>query len=496
MSIQAVTNIADVITRHAIERPWAVAIIENDSAIHYGTLERLVWAAAWHLHRAGIRPNDIVGVALPQSALCLAAIFALARIGAVSTTLPSDEPISVSESYIRRFGVNFVLGPDDGVAFAGVPTVTLAIGDLQAAPSSIPLAIRAPGNDAAWNIRRTSGTTSEAKGIAATHSALLARCEAHRPFFYGPGDRVLSTVGIDMAFGLSACERTLYGGGCIVLPPPAMNAQRFLALIDRYGVTHVSLTPNYLNALLAHLPANSCRSPLLRQIATTGMAIPEAVRAEIRQRFSRQLLVLYATNETAFLTGADAAAQEAYPETVGRALPGVELEIVDDDDRPVGPGETGHIRARTPWMPGSYVNADADARRKFRNGWIHTGDVGAISPEGMLFIRGRSDDMMNYDGIKIMPSDIEEALLAHPAVAEAVAFPVVSGRHQHLPAAAVVVRRQVKGDELIVHCRKLLGARAPLAVSIETSLPRNAMGKVRRQLLAAKIAAHMPASQM
>ena len=492
MTDQGMTNVADVLTRHAAERPWAVAIIENDAAIHFCTLEQMVWRAAWYLHRAGIRPNDVVGVSLPQSAAYLVAMFGLARIGAVSTSLPSSDPAALRESFRRRFGISWVVGNADGAMLAGIPTVPFTFDHLKAAPSTIPADIRAPGGDAAWNIRRTSGTTSEAKGIAATHRALLARCAAHMPIFYGPHDRVLSAVSIDTAFGLSACERTLYGGGCIVLPPPGMNAERFLHLIDLYGITHVSLTPNYLNALLPHLPADGCRSPSLRQIAITGMAMPEIVRAEIRRRFNRHLLVLYASNETAFLTGADAHMQEAYPETVGRVLPGVELEIVDDEHRPLGPGEMGHIRARTLWMPGGYVNADDETRRKFRNGWIDTGDLGVLNADGMLFIKGRADDMMNYDGIKIMPADIEAALLAHPAVAEAAAFPVASALHQHLPAAAVVLRQPVGGNELIAHCRERLGPRAPVAITIETSLPRNAMGKIARQTLAAKIAEKLP----
>ena len=220
--------------------------------------------------------------------------------------------------------------------------------------------------------------------------------------------------------------------------------------------------------------------------------MPEAVRSEIRRRFNPRLLVLYATNEAAFLTGADAEMQENYPETVGRALPGVELEIVDDDDRPVAAGEAGHVRARTPWMPVDYVNAQQRESRTFRAGWIYTGDIGVLNEDGMLFIRGRADDMMNYDGIKIMPADIEETLLAHPAVAEAVAFPVASGRHQHLPAAAVVLRHPVSGDELLVHCRRRLGARAPLAIGFETAFPRNAMGKVVRRELVEKIARSLP----
>ena len=487
-------NVADVITRHAATRPWAVAIIENDAVTHYRTLERLVSAAAWQLRQSGIGPGDVVGVALPQSTLYLVAVFALAHMGAVSTALPQSDPAPVRDSFVRRFNVKWVVGASDGAAPPGIPTVVLTSEGIQAAPTEIPKEIRAVGGDSAWNIRRTSGTTSEAKGIAATHRAILARCAAHSPMFYGPGDRVLSVVSIDTAFGLSACERTLFGGGCIVLPPSQITAPQFLDLIDRYGVTHVSLTPNYLNVLLSHLPSDSCRSPLLRQISTTGMAMPEAVRSEIRRRFSPRLLVLYATNEAAFLTGADAEMQEKYPETVGRALPGVELEIVDDDDRVVNRGEPGHVRARTPWMPGGYVNAQRQENRTFRAGWIYTGDIGVLNADGMLFIRGRADDMMNYDGIKIMPADIEAVLLAHPAVAEAVAFPVASSRHQHLPAAAVVLRHPATGKELIAHCRQFLGARAPLAISIETMFPRNAMGKVRRGELAEKIAKKLPAS--
>jgi acyl-CoA synthetase (AMP-forming)/AMP-acid ligase II len=491
--MKPMTNVADVITRHAAERPWAAAIIETDVVVHYRTLERLVWAAAWHLRQSGIAPGDVVGLGLPHSALYLVALYALARIGAVSTALPLSDPAPVRESFARRFGVTWVVATSDGAGPVGIPTVILTADQLNEAPAEISMELRAEGGDDAWNIRRTSGTTSEAKGIGATHRAVLARCQAHMPYLYGPRDRVLSVVGIDTAFGLSACERTLFGGGCIVLPPMPMNEAQFLNYIDHYGISHVSLTPNYLNALLPHLPHDSCRSPSLRQISITGMAMPESVRAEIRRRFNRGLVVFYASNEAAFLTAANADMQEKFPETVGRALPGVELEIVDEDDRAVAAGQPGHIRARTPWMPDSYVNAPESGNRTFRNGWIYLGDIGVLSAEGLLSIRGRADGMMNYDGIKIMPADIEEALLAHAAVAEAVAFPVNSGRHQHLPVAAVILRHPIGGNELLVHCRQRLGTRAPLAISVETSFPRNAMGKILLNGLAEKLARHLPA---
>jgi len=494
MTVSEVSNVADAITRHASERPWSVAIIEQDSIVHYGTLERMVRTAAWHLHQAGVRPDDVVGVALPHSALYLVAVYALARIGATSTALPLSDPPSVRESFARRFGVRYVVASKPNAGPASVPTIVLRREALDLPAEAVPADIRVEGGERNWIIRRTSGTTSEAKGIARTHRASLAKYAGQQEFFHGPEDRVLAVLDLGMSYGLNTCERTIFAGGAVVMPPLPMSETQFLDHIDRYGITHVALTPNYLHVLLPYLPSDACRAPSLTDVSVVGMMIPESLRAEIRKRLSPYLSVKYGSNEAQYLTAADARMQEAYPETVGRALPGVELEIVDDDDRPVAAGEAGHIRARTPWMPTGYVNAPEAAGRTFRNGWIYTGDIGALNGDGMLFIKGRADDMMNYDGIKIMPADIEEALLAHPAVAEAVAFPVASSRHQHLPAAAVLLRQAATGEELGKHCRRRLGMRAPLAISIETTFPRNAMGKVLRGELAEKIAQRLPAT--
>jgi len=494
MTEGAATNVADVIAKHAAARPWAVAIIENDVVIHYRTLDRLVWSAAWHLRQSGVAAGDVVGISLPHSAMHLVAVYALARIGAVSTSLPLSDPDMVLESFARRFGARWMIVAAEGAGRIKLPTVLLTEKHLNAAPVEIPKTLRTEGGDRTWIIRRTSGTTNEAKGIARTHRASLTKYAGQLAHFHGPADRVLAVVDMNMSYGLNTCERTLFGGGAVVMPPLPMSERQFLDYIDRYAITHVALTPNYLDALLPHLPTDACRSPSLTDVSVVGMMIPETLRAAIRRRFSHTLSIKYGSNEAQYLTAADASAQEKYPETVGRALPGVELEIVDDDDRPVAAGEPGHIRARTPWMPTGYVNAPEQENRTFRNGWIYLGDIGVLNDEGMLFIKGRADDMMNYDGIKIMPADIEAALLAHPAVADAVAFPVASSRHQHLPAAAVVLRHPATGEELMVHCRQRLGTRAPLAISIETSYPRNAMGKVVRRELAEKLASHLPAS--
>ena len=491
---QPMTNVADVITRHAIARPWAVAIIEDGTAIHYRSFERLIWAAAWHLRRTGVAPGDVVGLALPDSALHLVAVYALARIGAPSIALPQSDPAPLRETLARRFGVKWVVAPLDGAGPPGVPTVMLTSATLKEAPAAIPTELRAMGGDTPWNIRRTSGTTGEPKGIARTHNAALAIWQAHAADYLAPGNRALCVVDLSTATGLMAAERSFYRGGTLVIAPAIRSAADLLNTIDGYAITHLYLTPNFLNALLPVLPVDQCRCPGLLELLVVGMAMPEVLRLEIRRRMTPNLIVQYGANEIGALTVADRAMQEMFPETVGKVRPGVEVQVVDDDDLPLSPGQVGIVRARAPWMASGYLNPESAARPTFRKGWLYPGDTGMLNGEGMLFLKGRVDDMMNFDGIKIFPADIEEALLAHPAVVDAVAFPVASRAHQHLPAASVVVRETVLPDALLAHCRRLLGVRSPVLISIETSFPRNATGKVLRQQLAAKLAPSVPAS--
>lgn len=493
MSDRELTNVADSITHHAGERPWAVAILDSTGAMHYRTLDALVWAAAWHLHRSGIRPGDVVGLALPHSALYLVAVYALARMGATSVALPLSDPAPLREALAQRFGVRWVLALSQNAGPPGVPTVVVTFDALKAAPATPDLALRVPGGDAHWSIRRTSGTTGEPKGIARTHKASLTTFRVQAAHYCGANDRILAVLDMATAFGLSVAERGFYGGSTVVVTPVQQTAQDFLRSIDQYGITRVFLTANFLSALLPSLPANGCRCPGLTEVLVSGMALTDTLRDEITRRFTPNLTNLYGSNETQGMTVADRKTQEAYPGTVGRPMAGVELEIVDEQDRPVPAGQAGRIRVRSSWMPSGYLNAGDEANRNFRNGWVYVGDVGVMSAEGLLFLRGRVDDMMNLDGFKIMPVDIEETLLAHPAVAEAVAFPVPSSVHQHLPVAAVILRRPVSEEELLAHCRSRLGVRTPVMIGIETAFPRNPGGKVLRGELAAKMADRVPA---
>jgi long-chain acyl-CoA synthetase len=170
---------------------------------------------------------------------------------------------------------------------------------------------------------------------------------------------------------------------------------------------------------------------------------------------------------------------------VGAVRPGIELQVVDEAGRAVPAGTVGEVRIRVADMPSGYLDDPAGTARGFRDGWFHPGDLALLSPEGMLYLKGRTDDLINYQGVKILPAEIEEVLLAHPNVAEAAAYAVQTERDNEMPGAAVVLRGERDVESLTRWCtERLRGSRTPRVLLVLKSLPRNAAGKVMRTKLA------------
>jgi long-chain acyl-CoA synthetase len=173
----------------------------------------------------------------------------------------------------------------------------------------------------------------------------------------------------------------------------------------------------------------------------------------------------------------------------------VRVEIVDSQLEKVGTDEIGHILVKSPGIVPGYLNNPEATAQSFRDGWFNPGDMASRSASGAIFLHGRADDMMMFDGIKIYPAEIERVLLGHPAVAEAAAYPIYSVRHQHLPVAAVILKTPATEDDLLAHCRSWLGSKAPVTIRILENLPRNAAGKVLKRELIVEAIQHIQSLQ-
>ena len=221
------------------------------------------------------------------------------------------------------------------------------------------------------------------------------------------------------------------------------------------------------------------------KLRTGGSAIPVDVRRAIEERVTPLLYVRYASTETGAISMAGPGEHDE-AESVGRPLPGVELEIVDDAGNRLPAGETGRIRLRAPGVATGYLSETEQTARRFREGWFWPGDMGMLRADGSLIVQGRQDDMMILNGINIFPAEIERVLERHPAVSVAAALPWNSKVHGQIPVAAVELLegQSVTASELQRFAREHLALRAPRRVIILPRLPRNSQGKVVRREIA------------
>lgn len=482
--MNAAENVADALHRWAERTPEQSALIEDGRAITFRDLDNAVWRTCAGMRKAGLRQGTVTGVfGDGDSQQQLVISLALARMGAIQVALSLADRPERHRTIIGIARISAIVTAIPGVEALGLTVIRPdpAWLDPQA---PVPLTDSAPGGDSTWLINHSSGTTGRPKAMAISHAMEAARIARQPPeFACMPGERFMSMTSFDFWIGRSRAIRCLSEGGTVVALPQTKNIFDIFSTIDRHNVTHLTCTPADLHNILPNLPRDRLRFPRLRIVRVSSAAVPERVLTGIRQRMSPHVYTNYGANEAGGFTVAtpDMLAQE--PDTVGKVVPGVDFELVDEHDQPVGPRQIGYVRVRSPGMIPGYLGDEEASAAAFRNGWFYPGDLAAINAAGLVFLMGRSDDMLNFEGMLISPQEIEKVLLEHPAVADAAAFRLPSDGHQDAPAAAVVVRGDATLESIKSYSDSRLGIRSPLIVLGIGQLPRNRIGKVLRQEL-------------
>ncbi|HLB16926.1 MAG TPA: fatty acid--CoA ligase family protein [Burkholderiales bacterium] len=482
-------NVTDAFFARARAAPDAPALDTAQGGLNYAELARAVIAAQHGFAREGLKPGDLAGVAVPRQVQQLVAMLALARLGAGQIPLGDSDPPLLRAELARRLKLAAVVAGEAG-AVAGVPRIeppSDRVDELRRAPQ----AQASASTDGAlpFLVRRSSGTTAGVPklGLLTQAQALRWLDDFAETVPRGPAVRYLPILDIGLVGAVHGVLRCLGAGGCLVLAgEPVGGEQAALEFVLRHGVNYIYGTAVHAGVLLK-LARGPLLLPQLDAFAIGSTLIPDALRADIRARLTPNLFVFYGINEVGMMTIAPPELVARVPGTVGFPVPGLEIRIVDDAERPLPPGERGLLRARGPAMMNGYLDDPEETARAFRDGWFHSSDIVELTAEGALIHHGRADDVMIFDGINIVPSEIESALLRHPAVAEAAAFPVRSDARGDLPMAAVVVRSATTEEELLKFCRGRLGVRSPKRVLIVKELPRNASGKVLKRELAALV---------
>ncbi len=479
----------------------AVIIPEQELRVSYAALREQVQALAESLAGLGIRHGERVGMALPNG---LPQIVAFLAAGVAGTAAPLNPAYKEEEFrfYLEDTDARLLLVPPEGADAARraagdrVPVRIVEQGPdgaVRLAETATRRGFGAPELDDVALILHTSGSTGRPKRVPLTHANLsisarnVARCYA-----LSPQDVSLCVMPLFHVHGLVASTlATLASGGTVVVPA-RFNPLGFWRVAETHRATWYSAVPTLHQLLLARAEAGApmpAGAERLRFIRSCSAALAPQVMRDLEDRFGAPVLEAYGMTEAAHqMTSNPLPPGRRVPGSVGRGTD-VAISIIDDAGRHLGAGHRGEVVIRGPNVTAGYEsNPEANAT-SFVDGWFRTGDQGVLDGDGYLTLVGRLKELINRGGEKISPREIDEVLLGHPAIAEAVCFGVPHATWGEEVAAAVVLRASASEADLLAYCReRLADFKRPKQIHITDTIPRTATGKIQRRVVAAAFA--------
>jgi acetyl-CoA synthetase len=513
------------ITRECVDdqRPDDLALIVDHGETHtrysFGELASLSRRFARVLHDCGIGAGDRVGVMVPQGLEVVTAHLGSFRLGAVTVPLsvkfgPEAVGYRLSHSGARVLVIDadnyarihqaladveslqtvFVVGPD---LDTGVGQARLrSFDEVYTAPEFAHTADTGPDSPAI--IIYTSGTTGQPKGALHGHRILPAHMPGMRTAFMNapqPDDVFWTPADWAWIGGLFDVLFTALSLGCpVVATPGKFSATGTLEVMRRHRVTAAFVPPTALKQLRsAGITPEDARGLAVRILATGGESLGAALRDWIERTFATSINEFYGQTEINMIIGTTVDRSRPEPDSMGRAFPGFDIELLDADGMPVAAGENGEVcvRAGNPGQFLEYWRQPEKTAEKVHEGWIHTGDLARRDGAGNFTYQGRADDIISTAGYRVGPGEIEECLLSHPAVAMAAAVGVPDElRGEAIHAFVVLTTGHDPDDALAADLQQHVKSRLafyqyPRAITFSAELPLTTTGKILRRELRA-----------
>jgi long-chain acyl-CoA synthetase len=451
------------------------------------------------LRRLGVGVGDRVVVMLPNCPEVMQAYGAVLRIGAVIVPvvflLGPGEVRHILEHSEAKVVITApeLAGKVEGwggivVLVGGEAPGARAYEDLVARqPDTIETVERARDDLAV--ILYTSGTTGTPKGVALSHNNLAANARSAATLHELDREAwALAVLPLSHSYGLTLLNAGhLLGTRAVLLR--WFNPEAVLEAIQRYRVQSMSGVPTMYVYLLNYSDAERFDTSSVRVWGSGAAPLPVEIVEPFERRFGGRLQEGYGLTEASPVVSAHRLSGERRLGSVGQPIPGVEVAILDDDDRPVPAGELGEVCVRGENVMLGYYRLPEETARTIRHGWLHTGDVGRLDADRYLYIVERKKDLIIRGGFNIFPREVEEVLYGHPAVAEAA---VVGARDPLMGeevVAFVVLRAGADATpEAIIGFaqERLAKYKCPKTVRIVDALPKSAIGKILRKELRAR----------
>ena len=486
-------NAANLIWRWADETPESHAVREGEGSWTFAELRTAVRGAMDELTSRGVRPGDRVLVVVPTAAEFIITYYGILSLGATAVTV---NPLCTQRElthFIEDAGCSVALGWHEA---AEAVTATAAEADMPLwllEPGCVPAPTGAcdPVDldaDAPAVLLYTSGTTGAPKGAVLTHGNILGCGESlAEALDLGTGERMGTALPLFHVFGQSSVMSTVYtAGGCMSLQRP-FDAAGLLRMAADQQLTAVAGVPTMWNAML-HAETDVTREDLtsLRIASSGGAALPLEVGKAFRERFGAVVLDGYGLSETAGAATFNRADHPRKEMSVGRALPGGALAILDDRGDELPPGEIGEVGIRGPYVMSGYWNRPDATEGTFAGGWFLTGDIGRMDEDGDLWIVDRKKDLAIRGGYNVYPREIEEVLYSHPDVFEVAVIGVPDDRLGEEIAAVITPRPGANIDSTRLRAwleERLAAYKVPRIYQIVEELPKGPTGKIMKRAI-------------
>lgn len=491
-------NVADALRSSSVRLPEKAALLTGGTSISFAELDQQVDRAAAGFQRLGLESGDRVALLLGNVPEFVIALYGVLRAGLVAV------PVNVSFTAPEVTHVLRDAGARAAVAAAELTPM------LQGLRSEVPTLqallevggpewaelVDTPGDpapvqavpDALALLQYTSGTTGRPRGAMLTHRALVANQEqmGRTRLRVEERDVVLCVLPLFHIYGLNVALAFTLSRGATALLVPRFDAVDTLHQITSHRASIIIGAPPMYTAWSLTPEAAQFDLGSVRYAVSGAAPLPVDVLERFQADFGVEIWEGYGLTETAPVLTSNAMRDTPLPGSVGRTVPGVELQLLDEAGRPVPEGDPGEVTVRGPNVFSGYWQApEATAAVLDSDGWFRTGDVGYLDGQD-LFLVDRKKDLIIVSGFNVYPREVEEVLYRHPAVAEAAVIGMPHLLTGEAVKAVVVLREGVgaSAEEIEEHCRLSLARfKCPHQIDFVDSLPLLPSGKVKRREL-------------
>jgi oxalate---CoA ligase len=484
----------------------ALIVPEDDEVLSYGQLAERVRYLAGCLASAGIRRGDRVAFTLPNGPDVVQILLAITALGAAAAPLNPAYTEREYAFYLTDIAPSLLLMPASlpAAAIAAARscriTVLTALAGVGEPPELfvdgkklVPMTGFNEGRpDDVGVVLHTSGTTSRPKQVPLAQRNLMASTRtiaAH--YALGPSDVSFCVMPLFHVHGLVASTFAALAGGGSVIVPRRFTPRGFWAQARDHGATWLSAGPT-LHQMILDRADEEGPPASLRFARSCSSALAPALMARAESVYGVPMVEAYGMTEASHQMAANPLPPGArIPGSVGVPT-GTEIRVADQAGTLLPEGSPGEVVIRGPGVMGGYANNPAATAEAFFGDWFRTGDRGVLK-DGYLYLEGRLKEMILRGGENISPAEVEQALLSHPAVRDAVCFGVADDKYGELVSAAVTLivdaSAAVRPGDLTEHCRERLAAfKVPVKIHVLDEIPRTATGKIQRRRVAEFVA--------